>query len=447
MKIRTNGRNERGVLSAIGVFGVVAGLVFLLGFGGLGSGCNGGGGSGTEPEPGEEVRSDKQRIMSPPDTHVPELVAGNTEFALDMYAALAGEPGNLFFSPHSISVALAMTWAGARGQTETQMADALHFTLGQDDLHPAFDWLDLALNSRGQGASGADGEPFRLHVVNRLFGQVGYGFLTEFLDTLALYYGAGMHLLDFAADPEAGRQVINDWVEEKTEDRIEDLIPEGAIDAMTRLVLVNAIYFNGAWKEVFDDQATADGAFHLLDGTDVTVPMMYQPETMPYAEATDYKAVELPYDGEELSMVVIVPQGDFVTFEQMFASDSSVLDEILDSLGTEHATLSMPRFTIDGATISLKDVLHGMGMTDAFAAGAADFSGIDGTQNLYITDVVHQAFVAVNEYGTEAAAATAVIMGETSVPKHVDVNKPFIFLIRDIETDAILFIGRVVDPS
>jgi serpin B len=174
---------------------------------------------------------------------------------------------------------------------------------------------------------------------------------------------------------------------------------------------------------------------------------MVQPETMPSTEATDYKAVELPYDGEELSMVVIVPQGDFEVFEQQFAADSSLLNEIVGSLGSGSSTVSMPRFTIDGATISVKEVLSSLGMTDAFDAGAADFSGIDGTQSLFITDVLHQAFVSVNEYGTEAAAATAVIVGLTSVPNHVDVNKPFIFLIRDRETGAILFIGRVVDPS
>jgi serpin B len=175
--------------------------------------------------------------------------------------------------------------------------------------------------------------------------------------------------------------------------------------------------------------------------------MMYQPEPMPYAEATGYKAVELPYDGEELSMVVIVPQTDFEAFEQEFASDSSVLTGIVDALGSGHATVSMPRFTIDGATISLKEVLSELGMTDAFVMGAADFSGIDGTQNLYVSDVLHQAFVSVNEYGTEAAAATAVIVNDRGVPDHLDVNNPFIFLIRDRETGAILFIGRVVDPS
>lgn len=440
MKSKTIALNAYSLLGPLVLF-------VALSVGGFGTGCDGSGGSGGDPAPGEELRSEKQRIMEPPDTNVPEVVEGNTEFALDMYGALAGEEGNLFFSPHSISVALAMTWAGARGQTESQMADALHFTLGQSELHPAFDWLDLELNSRGQGASGADGEPFRLNVVNRLFGQVGYDFLSEFLDTLALCYGAGLQLLDFAVDPEAGRLVINGWVEEKTEDRIEELIPQGAIDNMTKLVLVNAIYFNGAWAEVFDDEQTADGAFHLLDGTDVTVPMMHQPEPMPSAEATDYKAVELPYDGEELSMVVIVPQGEFEVFEQKFTADSSVLTEIVDSLGNGSATVSMPRFAIDGVTISLKEVLSELGMTDAFMMGTADFSGMNGTQNLYVSDVLHQAFVSVNEYGTEAAAATAVIVNEFGVPDHIEINKPFIFLIRDRETGAILFIGRVIDPS
>ena len=422
-----------------------SGFLFVVGLSFLWTACGGGPDSGQTP--GTEVRSDEQRITQPSSDDVPELVAGNTAFSLDMYGQLSDDPGNLFFSPHSISVALAMTYSGAQGSTETQMAGALHFTLSQQRLHPAFDWLDLTLNSRGQGAAGSDGEPFRLNVVNRLFGQVGYGFLMPFLDSLALYYGAGMHLLDFVSDPEAGRVVINDWVEEQTEDRIEDLIPQGAVNSLTRLVLVNAIYFNAAWKEVFDDQLTQDGTFHRMDGVDVTVPMMTQPTTMPSTEGADYKAVELPYDGDELSMVVIVPQGDFSAFEQAFSSDSTVLEGILEDLGTSYCTVTMPRFSIDGATISLKDVLSTLGMPDAFAPGVADFSGMDGTHDLFISDVLHQAFVAVNEYGTEAAAATAVIMAGNAAPAHIDVNKPFIFLVRDLQTGAILFIGRVVDPS
>ncbi len=404
------------------------------------------GGGTSEAIPGQEVKSDKQRLATPPDTDVPELVAGNTQFAVDVYKELAArsEGDNIFFSPYSISVALAMTWAGARGDTESQMASALHFTLDQEKLHPAFDWLDLALNSRGQGAAGKDGEPFRLHVVNRLFGQTGYHFLQPFLDVLAVYYGAGLYLLDFASDPEAGRLVINDWVAKQTEDRIEELIPPGALDNLTRLVLVNAIYFNAKWKEVFDDELTADGTFTRADGTIVTVPMMVQPESMAYGEGEGWQAVELPYDGDELSMVVIVPD-DIASFESRL--DAGLIGDVFAALGSDYATLTMPRFTIDGATFSLKQILSDLGMPVAFDSASADFSGMDGTHELFIGDVLHQAFVSVDEYGTEAAAATAVIMEGNAMPKHLDVNKPFVFLIRDIQTDTVLFIGRILDPS
>jgi serpin B len=395
--------------------------------------------------PGQELRSDKARITEPSAVDVPELVAGNTRFALNMYHQLATRDGNIFFSPFSISVALAMTYAGARGNTQAQMADALEFTLAQEKLHPAFDWLDLALNSRGRGASGKDGEPFRLHVVNRLFGQVDYRFLDSFLDTLALYYGAALFLLDFIGDTEGSRQAINQWVEEVTEQRIKNLIPPGGVDTATRLVLVNAIYFNAAWKEVFDDRATAPGRFTLPDGSAVEVPMMQQPGPMPYAEGEGWRAVELPYDGEELSMVVIVPD-DLAAFEKVL--DAEKLASVIAALGEDQATLSMPRFRIKGQTIPLKDQLSALGMPDAFVFGLADFSGMDGTRQLLIGNVLHQAFVEVDEYGTEAAAATAVVMDLGSAQlKHLEVDRPFVFLIRDIQTGAILFLGRVIDPT
>ncbi len=404
------------------------------------------GGGGATPAPGQEVKSDKQRLTSPPGDDVPELVEGNTRFALDVYRELAADPeaGNIFFSPYSISVALAMTWAGARSDTESQMAAALHFTLDQQRLHPAFDWLDLALNSRGQGAEGSDGEPFRLHVVNRLFGQTDYHFLEPFLDTLAVYYGAGLYLLDFRTDPEASRLVINDWVAGQTEGRIEDLIPPLAITSDTRLVLVNAIYFNAKWKEVFDDKLTADGEFTRLDGSKVTVPFMVHETTLPYGAGGGWRAVEIPYDGDELSMVVIVPD-DIAAFEQSL--DAEQLDSIISSLDGGSATLTMPRFTIDGATFSVKKILSELGMPVAFSY-EADFSGMDGKRDLFISDVLHQAFVAVNEYGTEAAAATAVVVNDMAIGTSDDlrVDRPFVFLIRDIETGTILFIGRVLDP-
>ncbi len=404
------------------------------------------GGGTSEVTPGQEVKSDKSRLAAPPDNDVPELVAGNTQFAVDVYKKLAADPDNVnvFFSPYSISVALAMTWAGALGDTASQMADTLHFSLDQDALHPAFDWLDLALNSRGEGAEGKDGEPFRLHVINRLFGQTGYQFLQPFLDTLALYYGAGLYLLDFASDPDAGRVAINDWVAEQTEDRIKDLIPPPAITFNTKLVLVNAIYFNAKWKEVFDDQLTADGSFSLLDGGSVSVPMMVHEDPLPYGAGDGWQAVEIPYDGEELSMVVIVPD-DFGAFEQ--ALDATKIATIFSSLGSDSATITMPRFKIDGATFSVKKILSELGMSDAFTMGVADLSGMDGTHNLYIGDVLHKAFVAVDEYGTEAAAATAVVVNDFGVPNHLDVDRPFVFVVRDIQTDSLLFVGRVLNPG
>ncbi len=235
------------------------------------------------------------------------LAAGNSVFAFDLYQALRREEGNLFFSPYSISVALAMTYAGARSDTEAQMADVLRFNLPQDRLHPAFNGLDQELAKRGEGAAGVDGEGFRLNIANALWGQTGYPFLPEFLDLLARNYGAGMRLVDFASDAEAARVTINDWVSEQTEGRIKDLIPPDVLDATTRLVLTNAIYFNAAWAKPFQETATADGPFYPLDGEQVTVPFMHQSDTFGYARGDGYQLVELPYSGHELSMVILLP--------------------------------------------------------------------------------------------------------------------------------------------
>jgi serpin B len=426
--------------------GVTGGTIVLAGL--LITGCvEPPDGNGTPP--GEIVQSAKPRVTSPavPQANLAELVAGNSTFAFELYQQVRNQPGNVFYSPYSISLALAMTYAGARGETEQQMADTLRFTLPQERLHAACNALDLELASRGEGAAGADGEGFRLNIVNRLWGQVGYVFLTEFLDVLAENYGAGLCLLDFANEPEPSRLEINDWVSDQTEGRIEDLIPPNAISSLTRLVLTNAIYFNAAWDAPFDEDLTEDGPFYLLDGGTVSVPMMRQEETFGYAAGDGYQAVELPYDGNELSMVILLPDaGRFEEFES--ALDWAPVSGFVALLARQRVDLSIPRFTFEWST-SLKDVLSAMGMPLAFG-GAADFSGMDGTLQLFIGDVLHKAFVAVNEEGTEAAAATAVIMELTAVPPAalvVTVDRPFVFLIRDIETGAILFVGRVVNPS
>ncbi len=401
--------------------------------------------------PGAVVASEKERTT---DVDVAEgdldaLVEGNSGFAFDLYRLLVEETGdeNLFYSPYSISLALAMTYAGARGETEEQMAEALHFTLPQEDLHPCFNALDQELARRGEGAEGKDDEGFRLNIANAIWGQEDYEFLSSFLDVLAENYGAGLRVLDFGGAPEESRATINDWVSEETEGKIEDLIPRGLINPLTRLVLTNAIYFNAAWARPFQEGSTADGLFTLPDGTEVQVPMMRQQESFRYAEGADYAAIELPYDGHEMSMVIVLPEERaWEAFEETL--DAERVQGIIEELDRQQVALTMPKFEFD-ARFSLKESLAALGMPQAFS-GEADFSGMTGDRALFISEVVHKAFVAVDEKGTEAAAATAVVMLESAMPEtpvEMVIDHPFLFLIRDVETGAILFVGRVVDPS
>jgi serpin B len=395
------------------------------------------------------AKSDKPRVTAPEvdNTDLETLVDGNTAFALDLYRELRADEGNIFYSPYSLSVALAMTYAGARGETELQMADALSFYLAQDRLHPAFNCLDQELASRGEGAEGKDEEGFRLNIVNDIWGQRDFTFLTDFLDTLAENYGAGLRILDFIGEPEASRIAINDYISEQTEGKIPDLIPEGIIDHLTRLILTNAIYFNAAWQYPFGEEMTSEGTFHLLDGGEVTVPMMHQTESFGYAEGDGYQAVELKYDGEELSMVILLPgAGQFASFETSL--DAERLADIIDNLEPKHVELTLPKWEYE-SSFRLKETLKAMGMPIAFTA-SADFSGMTGKPVLYIDEVLHKAFVSVDEAGTEAAAASAVIMKLTAMPTDtavVKADRPFIFLIRDIKTGTILFLGRVVNPE
>lgn len=403
-----------------------------------------------QPVSADVAMSDKPRDTSPAvdKADMEALVRGNNAFAFNLYHRLAPGNENLFFSPYSISEALAMTYAGARGDTEKAMAKALNFTLPQERLHPAFNSLDLQLKQRGQGAKGKDGKGFRVNVVNALWGQKGFNFLSAFLDTLAQNYGAGLRLVDFINQTEQARLTINNWVSEQTEGRINDLIPPGALNQMTRLVLTNAIYFNAAWQYPFDKNATADAPFRLLDGRDVTVPMMRQTRSFNYTEGTEYQAVELPYDGRELSMVILLPRsGQFRAFEKRL--DAEVVQSIIGQMAHREVALTMPKFTYE-SSFSLRGALTDLGMGVAFDPTAADFSGMDGRRDLFIQDALHKAFVAVDEAGTEAAAATAVIIGLTSVPQppvEMKVDRPFIFLIRDIPTGSIIFVGRVLNPA
>ncbi|MCK4720617.1 serpin family protein, partial [bacterium] len=358
---------------------------------------------------------------------------------------LMAEDGNIFFSPFSISQALAMTIAGARENTEVQMADVMHFTLEQNDLHPAFNKLDLELHSRAETPTNG-GDPVQLNIANSTWGQIGWTWQTPFLDIMAVNYGAGMRMVDFMTKPEECRIIINEWVEDRTEEKIKDLLPQGIIGTDTRLVLVNAIYFNASWLYPFLVENTFPMDFYLFDGSPVTANMMNETEDHGYMTGDGYKACEMLYDGAELSMTVILP--DSGRFEEIESSlDAQFVNGISGNMSTRSVMLWLPKFEYE-SEFSLTQTLQDMGMTDAFNGGVADFSGMDGSHLLYITDVVHKAFVAVDEEGTEAAAATAVVIGEVSIPESVEfnVNRPFIFFIRDIPTGAILFIGRVVNP-
>jgi serpin B len=419
------------------------------------AGCDGT--STGEPGPAEEchdadtagcvIQSDAQRIQSPnvPDEDLQALVTGNTTFAVDLYQQLKVDPGNLFYSPHSISMALAMTWAGARGQTEADMASVLGFTLTQDKTHAAFNALDLALASRGEGAQGSDGQGFRLAVANAMWAQIGFPFEAKYLDTIALNYGAGVHIADFEAKTTDAIDLINEWVGKKTEGKIDKLVNEEVVTKDTRFVLTNAIYFNAAWAQPFDESNTKDGKFNLLDGTSVTVPMLAGSQHTTYADGEGYEAVKLKYDGGELSMVVVVPDaGTFADFEASL--DAAAVSDILDSIGGSYdVAVTMPKFGFD-AEFNLSKSLKALGMTSAFEG--ADFSGMS-SEGLVVTDVVHKSFVSVSEAGTEAAAATAVIGGPTSAPEPaaITIDRPFLFFIQDNPTGAILFVGRVQDPS
>lgn len=369
-----------------------------------------------------------------------ELSRGNRAFALDIYHALSGGEDNIFFSPFSISAALAMTSAGARGQTEEEMRQTLHFTLPGDTLHAAFGSLLRRLNPASD-----DGGEFALHTANALWGQSGYEFLPGFLALVSEYYRGGISMLDFGGEPGRSRSTINDWVAEQTEEKITDLLPPGSITTATRLVLTNAIYFNARWLFPFDPEATIRRPFTLLDGEQLEVPSMSITETFRMMNGDGYGAVELPYRGTEANMLLIVPdEGRFREIEERL--DPEFIRRADSAMRHENLRLTLPKFTTT-SRFSLEDVLASMGMTSAFGP-AADFSGMDGTRWLYISRVIHQAFVSVDEYGTEAAAATAVVMEKMNggAPVEFSVNRPFMYMIRDGATGTMLFMGRMLNP-
>jgi serine protease inhibitor len=370
------------------------------------------------------------------------VVKGNNQFGLDLYGKLREKEGNLFFSPYSISTALAMTYAGARGQTAEEMAKTLHFDLDHDKLHAAFKVLQEGMKAEKKKAG------YRLHVANALWGQKDYRFLPAFLQLTHDNYGAGLQEVDFVKATEQARRTINAWVEKQTEDKIKELIKPGILEPMTRLVLTNAIYFKGDWASQFKKDATRDLPFKLADGKEVRTPLMYQKGKFGYLETGDLQALELPYQGKDLSMVVLLPKQlhGLASLEKGLTTDR--LTGWLGRMRSSEVQVFLPRFKMT-SEFELKPVLASLGMKKLFT-GAADLSGMNGRTDLHVSAVIHKAYVDVNEEGTEAAAATAVVVRGESKRPPVPVfraDHPFLFLIRDQRTGSILFLGRLVNPK
>ncbi|MBL8952682.1 MAG: serpin family protein [Myxococcaceae bacterium] len=398
------------------------------------------------PAPGELAASSKQRIVSAaPQGDIDQTVDSATTFAFDVYRKLGSESPNTAFSPYSVGVALSLTYPGARGTTQKAFEDVLHLKLDAAKHHRAMNGIDAALQSRGVGASGRDGKPFRLRANNQLFGQKGQHFESPFLDVLAEEYGAGLRLLDFHGDAEGSRKQINDWVSTNTEQLIPELLKQGTIDSGTVLALVNTLYFNGAWKKPFSANATADAPFKRADGSQVQVKMM-SAEDVPlrYADSGGTEVFEVPYQNDEVSMVLLVPPaGKLGELEQSL--DGAKVRQLIGMLQDENVGLKLPRFEAR-TQVELKKVLGELGLGVAFG-GEADLSGMTGEKGLRITAVVHEAVVKTDEAGTEAAAATAVVVGRVSLPQFKTIDRAFVYLIRDRATGAVLFVGRVGDPS
>jgi serpin B len=374
---------------------------------------------------------------------LPGVVKGNTQFAFDLYGKLRQEQGNLFLSPYSISTALAMTSSGARNQTLVQMEKTLRFPVEQNRLHAAFGSL-LKDTRSGKG--------YQLHVANALWCQTGVPFTDEFLTLNETYYQAKPNGVDFIKATEQARQTINGWVEKQTEDKIKELLKPKVLTPDTKVVLTNAIYFKGDWVTKFDKKQTQDEPFLIAAKNKVNVPMMQRTGEFNYLREESLQVVELPYAGKELSMVIFLPAkaDGLAEFEQTLTAEK--FQQWLAKLRPfEGLPVALPRFKMT-KEFQLENVLPNMGMSDAFNPQVADFSGISPVAKdkwWYISNVIHKAFVEVNEEGTEAAAATAVLVkpGSIAARPSFRADRPFFFVIRDKRTESILFMGRVLDPS
>ncbi len=370
------------------------------------------------------------------------IVNGNTAFALDLYSMLKKEKGNLFFSPYSISSALAMIYGGARGDTAEEIAKTLHFTLGEEKTHPAFAELNATFEKIRKKGS------VQLNIANSLWPQKDRRFLPRYLSLMKRYYGVSVTPVDYAKEPGKASDLINAWVEKRTKGKIKDIIRQEDLDPATVLVLVNAIYFKGKWASQFDPKRTAESDFSLLSGGKARVPMMHRTGRYGYGEIKGAQLLELPYMGKELSMILILPSEptQFSKLEDQLTPGN--LDFWLSQIHEEQVNVYLPRFKVTWGVHDLIKPMQALGVRKPFDT-RADFSGMDGTRTHFVSLLLHKAFVEVNEEGTEAAAATAGGMMLTAVPiiRTFRANHPFMFAIRDNTTGSILFLGRILDPA
>jgi len=373
-----------------------------------------------------------------------EVVKANNSFALDIYKRYCPSDTNIFFSPYSISSALAMTYEGARGKTAEEMAKVFYFPRDEKSRREGYLFLYGEINRKDK--------KYKLSTANALWVQKDYHFLNEYIGVVKKYYGGSVKNMDFKTRAEESRKEINRWVEKETNDKIKDIIPSGAINAITRLVLTNAVYFKGEWAKQFDSKKTRDEDFTVSAGKKVKVPMMERTgdeAVFPYAEDSAAQILEMPYSGDDLSMLVLLPKnGDMKKLENFLSVKK--LQEWKGSVKKQRVDVFFPKFKFETKYFMAKDLAE-MGMAEAFS-GSADFSGMTGQKDLCISRVIHQAFVEVNEEGTEAAAATAVIMKLTAMPSQQPpvpvfrADRPFIFIIQQKATGNMLFMGRVSNP-
>lgn len=378
------------------------------------------------------------------------LAKGSNAFGFDLYARLRVRPGNLVVSPASVTTALTMTWGGARGATAEQMARVMHLEGTREAVLPASGRLAAGLQDPGR--------PIVFRIANRLFGEKSVGFEVGYLQATKAAFGAALEPVDFKGAPEKARVFINGWVEDQTQKRIRDLIPPGAVAADTRLALVNAIYFLGDWTEPFDKGRTRPRPFHVAPTPPKDVPTMHRLDTLRFAQGQGRRALELPYKGDQLSMLLVLPDAldGLDALEGALTPDA--FDALVASLKPTRVSVALPKFEIDPASsLALADVLQAMGMALAFDREKADFTGIANPKNpadrLYLARVFHKAFVKVDEKGTEAAAASAALtmragsMAPVERPAEFKADHPFLFFIRDHATGLVVFMGRVADPS